>query len=58
MALPKHRKSKRKTRTGRSHHGLKTPSLSKCPTCGEKMMPHRACPACGYYRDRTVIEVE
>jgi large subunit ribosomal protein L32 len=58
MALPKRRKSKSKTRMGRSHHALKVPSLTNCPTCGEKMMPHRACPACGFYRDRAVVSVD
>lgn len=58
MANPKHRKSKSKTRMGRSHHALKAPSLSNCPNCGERTMPHRACPACGFYKERQVIKVD
>ncbi len=57
MANPKHRRSKRKTRMGRSHHALQVPNLVECPNCLEKMMPHRACPACGTYKGRQVLEI-
>lgn len=57
MAHPKHRKSKSKTRMGRSHHAIAAPSLSECPSCGAKILPHRACPSCGYYKDRKVLSV-
>ncbi|MCA9414855.1 MAG: 50S ribosomal protein L32 [Candidatus Omnitrophica bacterium] len=57
MAHPKRRKSKSKTRMGRSHHAISAPSLSDCPNCGEKMLPHRACPSCGFYKDRQVLAV-
>ncbi|GIX05915.1 MAG: 50S ribosomal protein L32 [Candidatus Poribacteria bacterium] len=50
MANPKRRKSKSKTRMGRAHHALRAPHLVTCRHCGEKMLPHRACPSCGYYR--------
>ncbi|MCR5088977.1 MAG: 50S ribosomal protein L32, partial [Oscillospiraceae bacterium] len=26
--------------------------------CGALVMPHRACPACGQYKGRSVINVE
>ena len=29
-----------------------------CPNCGEPHMPHRVCPECGYYKNRTVVAVE
>ncbi|MFH1743540.1 MAG: 50S ribosomal protein L32 [bacterium] len=50
MAHPKHRKSKSKTRMGRSHHGLKDLNLAECPQCREMVLPHRACPHCGHYK--------
>ena len=37
---------------------LKGHSLSECPNCHEKKMPHRACPKCGYYKGREVVDVE
>ncbi len=36
---------------------LKLPQLGKCSQCGEPAMPHRVCPACGYYRGRQVISI-
>ena len=29
-----------------------------CPKCGEPVMPHRACKACGTYNGRQVVAVE
>ncbi len=58
MANPKRRHSKRRTATRRAHDHLTAQSLSECPNCHERKMPHRACPKCGYYKDREVLEVE
>jgi len=32
--------------------------LSECPQCHTRVISHVACPTCGYYQGRTVIEVE
>jgi large subunit ribosomal protein L32 len=32
--------------------------MSTCPSCGEIKLPHRACPSCGTYRGRQVIEAK
>ncbi|MCP2620084.1 50S ribosomal protein L32, partial [Candidatus Aminicenantes bacterium AC-334-K16] len=40
----------------RAHDALSMPPLSLCPNCGTPKIPHRACPECGYYRERQVIE--
>ena len=58
MANPKRRHSKRRTSTRRAHDALHRQSLSECPNCHEQKLPHRACPKCGYYKGREVIEVE
>ncbi|MBI2882702.1 MAG: 50S ribosomal protein L32 [Candidatus Methylomirabilis oxyfera] len=58
MPLPKRRHSNTRSRTRRSHHALTAPSLSECPNCHERKLPHRACPACGYYRGREVVKRE
>ena len=34
---------------------LRDPS-GPCPNCGDVMLPHRACPACGYYKGRQVTK--
>jgi LSU ribosomal protein L32P len=28
------------------------PGLSRCTHCGAMVLPHRACPVCGYYKKR------
>ena len=34
------------------------PNLVKCSKCGELMMPHRVCKACGSYNKREIVTVE
>ncbi|MCG6892863.1 MAG: 50S ribosomal protein L32 [Desulfobacteraceae bacterium] len=58
MALPKRKKSKSKRDMRRAHQKLAGPNLSECPQCGEKKLPHHACPGCGDYKGRTVVETE
>lgn len=58
MPLPKRRHSNTRTRKRRSHDALTTPNLTECPNCHERKLPHRACPACGYYRGREVVKRE
>jgi large subunit ribosomal protein L32 len=58
MANPKHRTSKSKKGTRRSHWKLSLPAISECPQCHEPKMSHRACPSCGYYNKRHAIKVK
>jgi large subunit ribosomal protein L32 len=32
------------------------PHFVPCPRCGEARISHRVCAACGYYKDRMVVE--
>lgn len=59
MAVPKGKvsKSKRDKRKAQSWI-IKTPGLVACSKCGELMMPHRVCKACGSYNKKTVIKVD
>jgi large subunit ribosomal protein L32 len=34
---------------------LKIPQLSTCPQCAAPYVPHRVCPACGFYKGRQVV---
>jgi large subunit ribosomal protein L32 len=45
------------TRQRRSHYALKKARFSKCPKCGEEILPHTACQNCGAYAGREVIDV-
>ena len=46
-----------KTRSRRSHHGIKTPRLSRCPKCESLHLRHRMCDTCGNYKDRQVVDI-
>jgi large subunit ribosomal protein L32 len=58
MPNPKRRHSKRRTSMRRAHDFLTVPGVSECPQCHETKLPHRACPHCGFYKGREVVEVE
>jgi len=55
MAVPTGKVSKsRRDKRRSSHWKLETPGLTACPKCGELRMPHRACKACGTYKNREI----
>ena len=59
MAVPKCKVSKaRRDKRRGSNWKLSAPSVAVCPKCGEPVMPHRACKACGTYNGRQVVAVE
>ncbi len=57
MAVPKRRTSASKRDQRRAHDALRAPHVIACPQCGERTLRHRACPHCGTYRGRKVVEV-
>ena len=58
MAVPKRRVSKQRKRKRRTHYKAATATVHDCPRCGDPKVPHRVCPSCGYYRGRSVLDVE
>jgi large subunit ribosomal protein L32 len=58
MAVPKRKKSKAKRDSRRTHQKLEGLSTTTCTQCGEPKLPHHACPECGDYKGRTVINTE
>lgn len=58
MAQPKRRWSKARTGLRRSTWKLEATNLVNCSNCGESILPHKACPSCGYYKNRQVIEIK
>jgi large subunit ribosomal protein L32 len=56
MPNPKRRHSNRRKNNRRAHDHLTAPAFNKCPNCHETKQPHHACPHCGYYKGREVID--
>ncbi|NNG37530.1 50S ribosomal protein L32 [Nakamurella aerolata] len=58
MAVPKRKMSRSNTRARRSQWKTTVPTLVPCPNpaCGELKLPHTACPNCGQYAGRQVVE--
>ncbi len=52
MALPKRKTSSSKSRKRRTHYSVSVVGSSFCPECLKMKPPHRACPYCGYYKNR------
>ena len=58
MGLPKRKVSHARQGDRRAHLALTTPSLVECPHCHQTRRSHHACPNCGYYRGRQVVELK
>jgi large subunit ribosomal protein L32 len=58
MPVPKGKVSKSRRDKRRTHQKIAAPSLTVCPQCGEARLPHHACPSCGMYKGRQVINTE
>jgi large subunit ribosomal protein L32 len=56
--LPKRKLSKGRKNRRRAHDAIGTPSLVACANCGERKMPHRVCPSCGYYRSKQIVDMD
>lgn len=59
MAVPKNNTSKaRKRRRHSINMALTMPNLIECSNCGNKVLRHRVCSKCGYYRNTEVFKPE
>ena len=57
MAVPKRKVSKARRDKRRSTWKLALPGMVKCPKCGEIILSHRVCKACGYYKGKEIVKV-
>ncbi len=57
-AVPKRKISSGRRDRRRSHHAVSLPQLVQCPQCKALKLPHHACPNCGLYHGRTVIQLK
>jgi large subunit ribosomal protein L32 len=56
MPNPKRRHSNARKNKRRAHDFLTAPALAECSNCHEMKQPHQACPHCGYYKGREVVD--
>ncbi len=54
---PKNKTSKARRDKRRANWKMSATNLVKCSKCGELMMPHRVCKACGSYNKKEIISV-
>jgi large subunit ribosomal protein L32 len=56
--LPKRKYAKARQGKRRNHIGVATPALERCPQCNSLKLPHHACPTCGSYNGREVVQIK
>lgn len=54
MAVPKKRTGHSAQGHRRSNWKATKPEVTKCTNCGEVVLTHTVCTACGYYKDKAV----
>ena len=54
MAVPKKRTGKSAQATRRANWKATKPEVNTCPNCGEFVLAHTVCTACGYYKGKPV----
>ncbi|MBI2415551.1 MAG: 50S ribosomal protein L32 [Candidatus Kerfeldbacteria bacterium] len=52
MTIPGKRLSSRHRKTRAAHHALAKITTVTCQQCHKQIVPHAACPFCGYYKGR------
>ncbi len=56
--LPKKKHSRARKGGRAAHHFLTRGPMSICQQCRSAKLPHRVCPVCGYYKGRSIVDVE
>jgi large subunit ribosomal protein L32 len=54
MAVPKKRTGHSAQGKRRANWKATNPEVTKCTHCGEPVLAHTVCTACGYYKDKAV----
>ena len=58
MGVPKRTVSHARQGDRRAHQALTLPQLEECTHCHQPKRSHRACPNCGFYGGRPVLEIK
>lgn len=56
MPVARQRHTKARRDRARVHHAIKPKKLVACTNCKEKIPSHVACPKCGYYKGKEVVD--
>lgn len=57
MGNPRHPHTRSSVNQRRMHIFIKHPVFAVCPRCKKPIKQHTACPHCGYYKNKEVIDV-
>lgn len=57
MALPKQRHTRQRRDRARKQYDVQLVNTQECPKCKARVLSHRACPECGYYRGKEVLKM-
>ncbi|MGY6171924.1 50S ribosomal protein L32 [Candidatus Mycoplasma pogonae] len=52
--VPKRKTSKQRRNKRRTHDALTPQNLVLCTNCSQKIMQHRVCKFCGFYKNKKV----
>ena len=55
MPVPQRRQSHSRSRKRKSHDFLTAKASTTCKNCGEPVLSHHVCRACGFYRGVQVL---
>jgi len=55
MAVQQNKKSRSRKGMRRSHDRIAVPTIVFCSSCGEPTLPHKICPKCGKYKEKTYV---
>ncbi|MCB9091694.1 MAG: 50S ribosomal protein L32 [Halobacteriovoraceae bacterium] len=60
MAVPKKRTSvsRKGLRRAGQHHKMYRKHATSCKNCGALVLPHNACPSCGYYKGKEIFTIK
>lgn len=58
MAEPKKRMTSTRSGNRQSKDALKAKSLNICSNCKAKILPHRVCPNCGFYKGEKILKLK
>ena len=57
MPVARQRHSKARRDRARKMLVMKTKNLGSCPNCKAKIISHVACPKCGFYKGKEVVDM-